>query len=188
MRSGVGRSPPTVLLLLTASLPIEAATLRGGVDVQQQRALHTPLAYASVGKSGDFGRQSMTANGGDMDAQTWTFAGGGGWIYGLGACIGPFFGVGVGYTIPGGILAGAGGGVGIVFGIGFGSGFVWGGGRGMVEGFGVVPPMTPPFYKDGPPRDLPSLQQLMQGVGDEAAMLRERVARIVSDRLAGNQG
>ena len=171
------------LLMMMACPPTEAATLRAGTGARRRRALHTPLAYASVGKSGDFGGSSVSSTS-ETDAQTWTVAGGAGWLYGLGACVGPFFGVGVGYTIPGGILAGAGGGVGVVFGIGFGSGFVWGGGRGIVEGFGIVPPMTPPFFKDGPPKDLPSVQQILQVAGDEVAVLRERVAAIVADRLA----
>lgn len=113
-----------------------------------------PLAYASVGKSGDFG---ASAGVGDSNAQTWTFTFGLGWLYGLGVCIGPFFGTGVGLTFPGGVLAGAGGGVGVVVGIGMGGGFVWGSGRGNVQGFGVIPPMQPPFADGGFPRpsDLP---------------------------------
>ena len=108
-----------------------------------------PLAYASVGRSGDFGGSR-----GDQEegtAQTWTFTCGVGWLYGLGLCVGPFFGTGVGFTVPGGVLAGAGGGVGVVVGIGMGSGLVWGSGRGVVRGLGVIPPMTPPFA-EGLPR------------------------------------
>lgn len=114
-----------------------------------------------------------------QDPRTWTIACGVGWLYGIGGCIGPFFGTGVGLTFPGGVIAGAGGGVGIMFGIGMGSGIVWGGGRGVVKGFGVNPPMKPPFA-DGLPRpsDLPSLAYLLRRVATEADNLRERVVQL----------
>lgn len=117
-----------------------------------------------------------------QDPQTWTIACGVGWLYGIGGCIGPFFGTGVGLTFPGGVIAGAGGGVGIMFGIGMGSGIVWGGGRGVVKGFGVNPPMKPPFA-DGLPRpsDLPSLAYLLRRVATEADNLRERVVQLRDD-------
>ena len=67
--------------------------------------LFRACADASVGQSGDFNRASSSA---DDGAQTWTIACGGGWLYGIGGCIGPFFGTGVGLTFPGGVLAGAG--------------------------------------------------------------------------------
>mmetsp|Transcript_9735 Transcript_9735/g.30845 ORF Transcript_9735/g.30845 Transcript_9735/m.30845 type:complete len:145 (-) Transcript_9735:85-519(-) len=86
------------------------------------------------------------------DPQAWALAGGIGWLYGIGCVLGPFYGVGVGLTFPGGILAGAGGGVGVVVGIGMGGGLVWGAGRGSVRGLGVPVPMEPPV--------LPSLQDL----------------------------
>ena len=143
-----------------------------------------PLAYASVGKSGDFGGTSAAGDDG-TGAQTYTFGLGLGWLYGLGVCIGPFFGVGVGLTFPGGILAGAGGGVGIMFGIGFGSGLVWGGGRGVVQGFGVTPPMKPPFLSgDNLPRDLPSLKQLLAAAAEAAEEYRQRAADKASEFMA----
>ena len=159
----------TLLLLATAS----ARTLPRSPTAARRRA--APLAYASVGQSGDFGKSRGAVDEGD--AQTWTMCCGAGWLYGIGGCIGPFFGTGVGITFPGGVLAGAGGGVGIVFGIGMGSGFVWGGGRGVVKGgYGINPPMKPPFA-DGLPRpsDLPSLAYLLRRAADEAALMRDRV-------------
>lgn len=133
------------------------------------------LAYASVGRSGDFGGTRADSDGG---AQTWTFTFGAGWLYGLGLCVGPFFGTGVGLTFPGGVLAGAGGGVGVVVGVGMGTGLVWGTGRGVVRGFGVIPPMAPPFA-DGVPRlaELPSPRELIGRVADEIDELRERQRR-----------
>ena len=138
-------------------------------------AARVPLAYASVGRSGDFGGKKVND---DDDAQTWTFAFGAGWLYGLGLCIGPFFGVGVGLTIPGGVLAGAGGGVGVVIGVGMGGGVLWGSGRGAVKGFGVIPPMKPPFA-DGIPRpaDLPSPGELLKRAEDTIDEMRLRMAR-----------
>ena len=131
-------------------------------------------ADASVGQSGDFNKAS---NNDEDGAQTWTIACGAGWLYGIGGCIGPFFGTGVGLTFPGGVLAGAGGGVGIVVGIGMGSGIVWGGGRGVVKGFGVNPPMRPPFADGFPrPSDLPSLAYLLRRATTEVELMRERVA------------
>lgn len=131
------------------------------------------LAYASVGRSGDF----SGSRGADSDdaAQTWTFTFGVGWLYGLGLCVGPFFGTGVGLTIPGGVLAGAGGGVGVVVGVGMGSGLVWGSGRGVVRGIGVIPPMTPPFA-EGLPRlaDLPTPRELANRAADTIDEFRER--------------
>lgn len=47
------------------------------------------------------------------EPQTWALTGGVGWLYGIGCVCGPFYGIGVGLTLPGGILAGAGGGVGL---------------------------------------------------------------------------
>ncbi|EOD32253.1 hypothetical protein EMIHUDRAFT_202923 [Emiliania huxleyi CCMP1516] len=72
-----------------------------------------------------------------IQPSAWALAGGIGWLYGIGCVLGPFYGVGVGLTFPGGILAGAGGGVGVVVGIGMGGGLVWGAGRGSVRGLGV---------------------------------------------------
>ena len=133
------------------------------------------LAYASVGKSGDFGGAGLKEEG---DAQTWTFTCGAGWLYGLGLCIGPFFGTGVGFTFPGGVLAGAGGGVGVVIGVGMGSGLVWGSGRGVVKGLGVIPPMSPPFAEGLPrPADLPSPDELARRTADQIDLLRLRIAR-----------
>jgi len=87
--------------------------------------------------------------------KTWLLAGGLGWLYGIGCCIGPFYGVGVGLTVPGGILAGAGGGLGVVVGIGMGGGFVWGSGKGKVNGLGFS------FPSDGmEPPELPTLAEL----------------------------
>jgi hypothetical protein len=86
------------------------------------------------------------------EPQSWALAGGAGWLYGMGCVCGPFFGVGVGLTVPGGIIAGAGGGVGIVVGIGMGGGLVWGAGRGSVAGMGLPTEMEPP--------ELPSLDEL----------------------------
>ena len=140
-----------------------------------------PLAYASVGKSGDFGGANKDTS--EDAAQTWTFTAGVGWLYGLGICIGPFFGTGVGFTIPGGVLAGAGGGVGVVVGIGMGSGLLWGSGRGVVRGLGVIPPMTPPFAEGLPrPADLPSPQELLRRAGDAIDTTRARVARRTAER------
>ena len=145
------------------------------MHTKPSRALSKPLAYASVGKTGDFGNKGSD----DDVATTWTFACGVGWLYGLGLCIGPFFGTGVGFTIPGGVLAGAGGGVGVVVGIGMGGGIVWGSGRGDIRGLGVIPPMTPPFSEKGLPRpaDLPSPQQLARRAADYIEDTRERVLR-----------
>jgi len=98
------------------------------------------------------------------DPQTWALAGGVGWLYGMGAVCGPFYGVGVGLTFPGGIIAGAGAGVGIVVGIGMGGGLVWGSGRGSVAGFGVPVPMEPPT--------LPSWGELTDQVSDAIGMLQ----------------
>ena len=152
-----------------------AAASCSAISVPARRRL-PPLAYASVGKTGDFGN-SKKAAAGDDDAETWTVAFGVGWLNGLGVCIGPFFGTGVGLTIPGGILAGAGGGIGIVFGIGAGSGIVWGAGRGVVKGFGVQPPMKPPFADGFPrPADLPTPEELASRATFEIDALRRRVA------------
>jgi hypothetical protein len=144
-----------------------------------------PLAYASVGRSGDFGRRDVADDG---DAQTWTFACGVGWLNGLGLCVGPFFGTGVGLTYPGGVLAGAGGGVGVVVGIGTGIGLVWGSGRGVVKGIGVTPPMQPPFANGLPrPADLPSPRELARRATDNIEELRESLRTRVgrrSDRLS----
>lgn len=166
---------PRVLLLLCALpvLTVAARTVRAPLSLHERHDARRPLAYASVGQSGDFGTSRNT---GEEDAQTWTVACGVGWLYGLGLCIGPFFGTGVGLTIPGGILAGAGGGVGIVFGIGMGGGVIWGGGRGVVKGFGVSPPMRPPFA-DGIPRpaDIPTLGEIARLATDTADQLREQM-------------
>jgi len=147
-----------------------------------------PLAYASVGSTGQFGN-AYSKDGDESGAQTWTFTCGIGWLYGLGVSVGPFFGTGVGFTIPGGVLAGAGGGVGIVIGIGMGSGLVWGTGRGVVKGLGVIPPMTPPF-SDGLPRpsDLPSPRELARRTADYVDLLRYRVAQNTANRRRGREG
>ena len=105
------------------------------------------VAYAPVGRSGDFGRRPSgddAAQGGDNPVETWVLACGLGWLYGLGCVVGPFFGVGVGLVFPTGVIAGAGAGVGVVIGIGMGGGGVWGSGRGAVQGFKVGVPMAPP--------------------------------------------
>lgn len=142
-----------------------------------------PLAYASVGSTGMFANKGDNKD--DDAAQTWTFTLGVGWLYGLGLCIGPFFGTGVGFTVPGGVLAGAGGGVGVVVGIGMGSGVVWGTGRGVVQGLGVIPPMTPPFA-EGLPRfgDLPAPRELARRAADGIDDLRASVARRTAERRA----
>ena len=135
-----------------------------------------PLAYASVGQSGDFSAAPRTDD--PNTAQTWTFCCGAGWLYGLGLCIGPFYGTGVGFTLPGGVLAGAGGGVGVVVGIGMGGGLVWGSGRGVVRGFGVIPPMKPPFADMKFPKDLselPTPKEIAQRVGEEIEETRARI-------------
>ena len=132
------------------------------------------LAYASVGQAGDFGNSRTD----DSSASTWTIAFGAGWLYGLGLCIGPFFGAGVGLTIPGGVIAGAGGGVGVVFGVGMGGGFVWGAGRGQVRGFGVTPPMMPPFAEGLPQlSEIPSPSELARRTAEFTDVLRARAAR-----------
>ena len=146
-----------------------------------------PLAYASVGSTGTFGNSK--SNNDESGAQTWTFTCGVGWLYGLGICVGPFFGTGVGFTFPGGVLAGAGGGVGIVIGIGMGSGLVWGSGRGIVKGLGVIPPMNPPFSEGLPrPADLPSPKELARRTGDYVDLLRFRIARRTAERRRGKAG
>jgi hypothetical protein len=156
-------------------------TLCAARHLAHVRARSTPLAYAAVGQSGDFNREKKS----DEDAETWTVACGVGWLYGLGICIGPFFGTGVGLTFPGGVLAGAGGGIGIVFGIGFGSGLLWGGGRGVVKGFGVTPPMQPPFANGLPrPADLPSFDEILQQAADRALIVPERTADSLARWLA----
>lgn len=154
-------------------------------DTLQRRPL-PPLAYASVGQSGDFGGKKGAA---DDGVETWTFACGLGWLYGLGLCIGPFFGTGVGLTFPGGVIAGAGGGIGIVFGIGMGSGVVWGSGRGNVQGFGVIPPMQPPFADGGLPRpaDLPSPAELGRRATEQIEMWRFQAARKTRERRVRNR-
>lgn len=106
------------------------------------------------------------------EPQTWALAGGAGWLYGMGCVCGPFYGVGVGLTVPGGIIAGAGGGVGIVVGIGMGGGLVWGAGRGSVAGMGVPVQMEPP--------ELPSLDELTSKAAEAAdsfTQWRGRLAR-----------
>ena len=135
-----------------------------------------PLAYASVGQSGDFGGVKKDDN---DKSETWTLTFGLGWLYGLGLCIGPFFGTGVGLTFPGGVIAGAGGGVGVVFGIGMGSGLVWGSGRGDVQGFGLVPPMQPPFADGGLPRpsDMPSPAELGRRATEQIELWRTKARR-----------
>ena len=139
-----------------------------------------PLAYASVGQSGDFGNKRKDD---EDDSQTLSFTFGLGWLYGLGLCIGPFFGTGVGLTIPGGVLAGAGGGVGVVFGVGFGSGVIWGSGRGVVQGLGVSPPMKPPFAEGLPrPSDLPSPAELGRRATEQIDLWRARTSREVRKR------
>ena len=142
-----------------------------------------PLAYASVGQSGDFGGKKKDT---EDKFETWTFTCGLGWLYGLGLCIGPFFGTGVGLTFPGGVIAGAGGGIGVVFGIGMGSGVVWGSGRGNVQGFGVVPPMQPPFAEGGIPRpsDLPSFAEVGRRATEQLEMWRAQAARKARERRA----
>ncbi|KAL3929313.1 MAG: hypothetical protein SGPRY_002013, partial [Prymnesium sp.] len=101
-------------------------------------------AYAPVGYHSATGANPEEE--GELESgKTLILAAGFGWLYGLGCVIGPFYGVGVGLTFPGGVLAGAGGGVGIVIGIGAGAGGVWGSGRGSVLGYSVSPPMNPPF-------------------------------------------
>lgn len=101
-------------------------------------------AYAPVGYHSATGANPEEE--GELESgKTLILAAGFGWLYGLGCVIGPFYGVGVGLTFPGGVLAGAGGGVGIVIGVGAGAGGVWGSGRGSVLGYSVSPPMNPPF-------------------------------------------
>lgn len=158
-----------------------------------RREVSPRLAYASVGQSGDFSRPARrpTVDDDATEPQTMTFAFGVGWLYGLGLCIGPFFGTGVGLTIPGGVLAGAGGGVGVVVGIGMGSGVVWGTGRGTVQGFGLSPPMQPPFANGLPrPSDLPSPAVLIQRAKDwteqTRAKLAHRAAQSRTQRQRGN--
>jgi len=142
--------------------------------MRQPRRSSLLASYAPVGRSGDF---SGSSNNDGSSAQTWTFACGLGWLYGIGICVGPFFGTGVGVLVPGGVLAGAGGGIGVVFGIGMGTGVVWGTGRGDVNGFGVSPPMKPPFA-DGLPRpgDLPSPAELARRATDLSDVMRARIA------------
>jgi hypothetical protein len=114
------------------------------------------LAYAPVGTNSASGANRGETAGtrddgpGDPDGKTIILAAGRGWLYGIGCVVGPFFGVGVGLTIPGGIIAGAGGGVGIAIGVGMGAGGIWGSGRGNVAGYEVTPPMTPPFAQGLP--------------------------------------
>ncbi|KAL1518478.1 hypothetical protein AB1Y20_002769 [Prymnesium parvum] len=109
-------------------------------------APHPPrlLAYAPVGTHSATGANPEEASV-EVHGKTLILAAGLGWLYGLGCVVGPFYGVGVGLTFPGGVLAGAGGGVGVVIGIGMGAGAVWGSGRGHVVGYSVSPPMNPPF-------------------------------------------
>ena len=62
-------------------------------------------AYAPVGRSGDFTPGDDKPKEGEP--RNWILAGGLGWLYGMGVCVGPFFGVGVGLSFPGGVIAGA---------------------------------------------------------------------------------
>ena len=97
-------------------------------------------AYAPVGRSGDFTPDGDKPKEGEP--RNWILAGGLGWLYGMGVCVGPFFGVGVGLSFPGGVVAGAGGGVGVVVGIGMSGGL---GHRPRPgERLGVPTPMAPP--------------------------------------------
>ena len=111
----------------------------------------------------------------DGEPRNWILAGGLGWLYGMGVCVGPFFGVGVGLSFPGGVIAGAGGGVGVVVGIGMSGGLVWGTGRGQVSGFGVPTPMAPP--------QLPSLAELRRGATTRLEALRTDFGRSGGRRL-----
>jgi hypothetical protein len=178
------RSALVLALVLLCGASATARVLHGPVISAKKRDYRKApaLAYASVGKSGDFTNAPSDR---ESNIQTWTVTCGVGWLYGLGVCIGPFYGVGVGLTFPGGVLAGAGGGVGITFGIGFGSGIVWGGGRGDVKGFGVVPPMLPPFANGLPrPADLPTMDELSRRASREARLLRMRMSSAFSRRRA----
>lgn len=140
------------------------------------------MAYAPVGKSGDFGTPFDAAtDDGPSEGRSFILAGGLGWLYGLGCVVGPFYGVGVGLTFPGGIIAGAGGGVGIVVGCGMGAGAVWGSGRGRVAGYTVEPPMNPPFANGLPELPAALLAQL-RGM-DQADVIAR--ARAQLDRAHG---
>ena len=130
-------------------------------------------AYAPVGRSGDFTPGDDKPKEGEP--RNWILAGGLGWLYGMGVCVGPFFGVGVGLSFPGGVIAGAGGGVGVVVGIGMSGGLVWGTGRGQVSGFGVPTPMAPP--------QLPSLAELRRGATTRLEALRTDFGRSGGRRL-----
>jgi hypothetical protein len=146
---------------------------------QLAKARPLPLAYAPVGRSGDFGSTTATTQRSEDDeAQTWTFTFGVGWLYGIGLCIGPFFGTGVGLTFPGGVLAGAGGGVGVVVGIGAGSGIIWGSGRGIMKGVGSVPPMQPPRLSE-----LPSPPELARRAADFVDTARAQASRITKEMM-----
>lgn len=115
--------------------------------VSRKGVLHPHrLAYAPVGAHTTTGAnphhdEPIQAS----DGKTLILAAGFGWLYGIGCVVGPFYGVGVGITYPGGVLAGAGGGIGVVIGIGMGAGAVWGSGRGVVAGYTASPPMHPPL-------------------------------------------
>ena len=100
----------------------------------RRRASDT-LAYAPVGTHSATGANPDAEE--DTEGKTLILAGGLGWLYGIGCVIGPFYGVGVGLTFPGGVLAGAGGGVGVVIGVGMGAGAIWGSGRGNIAGYSV---------------------------------------------------
>ncbi|GJQ08435.1 hypothetical protein GpartN1_g226.t1 [Galdieria partita] len=59
-------------------------------------------------------------------------SGGIGWSFGFGCCCGPFFGIGLGYSLFHGVTFGAGAGIGTVCGIGFGSGLLSGVGNSVI--------------------------------------------------------
>ena len=135
-----------------------------GIGLHAKRSGRTALlAYAPTGRSGDFAATKNPSEEEDA-AETLALAAGLGWLYGLGCVVGPFFGVGVGFVFPVGIIAGAGGGVGVVVGIGMGGGAVWGSGRGDVNGFKVGVPMAPP--------KVPELAELIDGARGGVAALR----------------
>ena len=141
------------------------------------------VAYAPVGRSGDFGRRASDdkpAEGSeDNPVDTWVLACGLGWLYGLGCIVGPFFGVGVGVVFPTGVVAGAGAGVGVVIGIGMGGGGVWGSGRGAVRGFRVGVPMSPPKLPES--RELAArARAAVDALSNARGLVRERLRAVRS--------